>query len=115
MEWAIDQLGNLVTAAAVGGLSYSLRCPCCQQAVFRKRGPYRRAHFSHYSDGGSAECEEYHPGQGFRAPERAPVGAPHQPPAEAFVRPSIRVAARAGGGVRLGVAMPVLLQNGSIT
>lgn len=108
MEWAIDQLGNLVAAGDVGGLSFSLSCPCCHEPVFRKRGPYRRAHFSHYAEGGTFECEEYHPGQSGRPAERAPVRPPARPSAQAYVRPSIRVSARPGGGVRLGLALPIV-------
>lgn len=71
MYWAKDQLGNLVQATERSSFSYGLRCPMCGRPVFRKAGPYRRAHFSHFGYGAKPECEYYHPPiDAIRAPTR---------------------------------------------
>jgi hypothetical protein len=73
MDWAKDQLGNVVDATQVSSFSYGLRCPRCLQPVFRKAGSYRRPHFSHFGYGGTLECEFYHPSDDAIV---APVAAP---------------------------------------
>lgn len=61
MDWARDQLGNLVHASQRGLFSYGLSCPTCGEPVRRRAGPQRRPHFAHYSYSAKPECENYHP------------------------------------------------------
>ena len=61
MDWARDQLGNLVNASQQGLFSYGLSCPTCGEPVRRRAGPERRPHFAHYSYRAKPECESYHP------------------------------------------------------
>ncbi len=64
MDWARDQLGNLIHAAQRGLFSYWLRCPTCGEPVRRRAGLERRPHFAHYSYSAKPECEYYHPSSG---------------------------------------------------
>lgn len=64
MDWARDQLGNLIQAAQRGLFSYWLRCPTCGEPVRRRAGLERRPHFAHYSYSAKPECEYYHPSSG---------------------------------------------------
>lgn len=61
MDWARDQLGDLVHASQRGLLSYGLSCPTCGEPVRRRAGTHRRPHFAHYSYSAKPECENYHP------------------------------------------------------
>jgi hypothetical protein len=61
VDWARDQLGNLLRASEPGLFGYGLSCPTCGQPVLRRAGQQRRAHFSHYSYRAKPECEHYHP------------------------------------------------------
>lgn len=62
MDWARDQLGQLVHASQTGSLSYYvLSCPLCREPVYRRAGQQRRAHFAHFSNRAKPECENYHP------------------------------------------------------
>lgn len=61
MFWARDYQGELVAATDPAQYLARLKCPICREPVFRKRGPLRTAHFSHYSLGGSWKCDLYYP------------------------------------------------------
>lgn len=61
MDWARDQLGNLIHASQQRLFSYGLSCPTCGEPVRRRAGPERRPHFAHYSHSAKPECEHYHP------------------------------------------------------
>lgn len=87
MDWARDQLGQLVHASQGGNLSYRvLSCPLCRERVYRRAGQQRRAHFAHFSHRAKPECENYHPSESHSvagpSPYReggqsdAPVSAP---------------------------------------
>lgn len=67
MDWARDQLGNLVHASQRGLFSYGLSCPTCGEPVRRRAGPQRRPHFAHYSHSAKPECENYYPSWGVAA------------------------------------------------
>ena len=61
MDWARDQIGNLVHATQRGIFSYGLTCPACGQPVRKRAGVERRPHFAHYSYSAKPECENYYP------------------------------------------------------
>ena len=65
MEWALDQLGNPVSASKRALFSYGFRCGRCGEPVFRRSGPKRRPHFAHYGHNAKPECEFYHPTAGL--------------------------------------------------
>jgi hypothetical protein len=65
MEWALDQLGNPVSASQRTLFSYGFRCGKCGEPVFRRSGPKRRPHFAHYGHSAKPECELYHPTAGL--------------------------------------------------
>lgn len=67
MEWALDQLGNPVSASQRALFSYGFRCGRCGEPVFRRSGPKRRPHFAHYGHNAKPECEFYHPTTGLSA------------------------------------------------
>lgn len=65
MEWALDQLGNPVSASQRALFSYGFRCGRCGEPVFRRSGQKRRPHFAHYGHNAKPECEFYHPTTGL--------------------------------------------------
>lgn len=72
MDWAKDQVGNLVHASERGLFSYGLSCPTCGEPVRRRAGPQRRPHFAHYSHSAKPDCENYYPSWGIAATSGAP-------------------------------------------
>lgn len=87
MDWARDQLGQLVHASQGGNLSYRvLSCPLCRERVYLRAGHQRRAHFAHFGYRAKPECENYHPSEShsragtspYRKSDQsdAPVSAP---------------------------------------
>lgn len=60
MDWARDQLGNLVRASQRGLLSYRYYCGNCGELVFKRAGTKNRPHFAHYGHS-AKECEDYNP------------------------------------------------------
>lgn len=111
MDWARDQLGNLLRASEPGLFDYGLSCPTCGQPVLRRAGPQRRAHFSHYSYRAKPECENYHPSWRVSAASSLRRVAPSEKPT-AGGRPSqggIFLELGAGGRYRLYLKLPQLL------
>lgn len=59
MDWAVDSLGNRVEASAKSYMHSRLRCPSCNEDVYRRAGEIRRPYFAHYSHGAKPGCELY--------------------------------------------------------
>lgn len=64
MEWALDQLGNPVSATEKALFRYGFHCGKCGEPVFKRTGAKRRPHFAHYGYSAKPECEFYHPPSG---------------------------------------------------
>lgn len=111
MDWARDQLGNLLRASEPGLFGYGLSCPTCGQPVLRRAGSQRRAHFSHYSYRAKPECENYHPSWRVSAASNRRLVAPSETAASGR-RPSqlggIFLEPGAGGSFGLYLRLPQL-------
>lgn len=64
MKWAINSSGEHVRAGERFAKQGSLRCPECKRRVYHRQGPWRQAHFAHFSGNSNQKCELYNPGIG---------------------------------------------------
>jgi hypothetical protein len=61
MQWAKDQLGNLVNASERRQFRFGFVCPTCGERVRLRAGLANRPHFAHYSHSPKPDCGHYHP------------------------------------------------------